>query len=85
MVAPPLALALVRNQKMPVRMKGLLYLSYAVLLAGLSLNAFARLKKTPYTMSIQPLGTLIFLIFTAIWIFHTPFWPDRKSPVPERA
>ena len=57
MVAPPLALALVRNQKMPVRMKGLLYLSYAVLLAGLSLNAFARLKKTPYTMSIQPLGT----------------------------
>ena len=85
MVAPPLALALVRTQKLPVWMKGLLYLSYAVLLAGLSLNAFARLKKTPYTMSIQPVGTLIFLIFTAIWIFHTPFWPDRKSPVPERA
>lgn len=72
MIAPPLALALVRTRKTSTRMKFLLYLSYLVLLTGFSINSFLRLKKNPYNMSVQPLGALLFLIYTLIWLFISP-------------
>ena len=81
MIAPPLALAFAQNfgQRISDWMQRLIYSSYALLLFGLVLNAFFRLKKTPYTMSVQPLGALIFLAFTVIWIFNTPFWLTREG------
>ena len=51
--------------------RSFLILCGAVLLTGLLLNAFLRLKKTPYTMSVQPLGALLFLIYTLIRLFHS--------------
>ena len=72
MIAPPLALALVRTQKTSSRMKFLLYLSYLVLLTGFSISSFLRLKKNPYNMSVQPLSALLFLIYTLIWLFNSP-------------
>jgi Glycosyltransferase family 87 len=72
MIAPPLALALVRTRKTSTRMRFLLYLSYLVLLTGFSINSFLRLKKNPYNMSVQPLGALLFLIYTLIWLFISP-------------
>jgi alpha-1,2-mannosyltransferase len=72
MIAPPLALALVRTQKTSSRMKFLLYLSYLVLLTGFSISSFLRLKKNPYNMSVQPLSALLFLIYTLIWLFISP-------------
>jgi hypothetical protein len=76
MIAPPLALALVEAfaQMFPGWMRTLVCASYAVLLAGLALNAFFSLKKTPYTMSVQPLGALMFLAYTVFWIFSSSFW-----------
>ena len=79
MIAPPIALALARMQKVPGWMRGLVCLSYTVLLFGLALNAFLRLKKTPYTMSVQPLGALIFLIYGLIWVFNPAFWREEHS------
>jgi hypothetical protein len=76
MITPPLALALVEAfaQMFPGWMRTLVCASYAVLLAGLALNAFFSLKKTPYTMSVQPLGALMFLAYTVFWIFSSSFW-----------
>jgi hypothetical protein len=45
-----------------------------VLLIGLILNAFFGLKKTPYTMSVQPLGALMFLTSAVVWIFDASLW-----------
>jgi len=50
-----------------------------VLLIGLILNAFFGLKKTPYTMSVQPLGALMFLIYAVIWIFDGSLWPGTAA------
>jgi glycosyl transferase family 87 len=83
MIAPPLALAAVQafGQKSLGWMGGLVCSSYAVLLIGLVLNAFFSLKKTPYTMSVQPLGALMFLVFAAIWILSSSLWEHAgKEP-----
>jgi hypothetical protein len=83
MLAPPVALALVQafsEQGISGRMKGLICLSYLVLLLGLVLNAFFRLKKTPDTMSVQPLGALMFLIYVIIWLFKAPLWREARRP-----
>jgi hypothetical protein len=77
MIAPPIALAMAQNERIPGRMRSLVFSSYAVLLIGLTLNAFFGLKKTPYTMSVQPLGALMFLIYAVIWIFDGSLWPDK--------
>src|SRR5215469_480751 len=82
MIAPPVALALVQafgEQGIGGRMRGLICSSYTVLLLGLALNAFFRLKKTPYTMSVQPIGALIFLIYVVIWLFKAPLWRDART------
>lgn len=74
MIAPPLAMALVQSfsQRISGWIPRLFYASYAVLLVGLVLNAFFRLKKTPVTMSVQPLGALIFLVCTLIQVLASP-------------
>jgi hypothetical protein len=81
MIAPPIALALAQTWRMPLWMRILTFSSYAVLLIGLALNAFLRLKKTPYTMSVQPLGALMFLTFIVIWIFNRSFWEEHSGRV----
>ena len=81
MIAAPLALAL--GQTFGQRVSGwvprLFCVSYAVLLLGVILNAFFRLKKTPLTMSVQPLGALIFLAATLVWLFSARFWRTTQS------
>jgi hypothetical protein len=74
MIAPPITLALVQTQRIPGWMRCLICSSYAVLLIGLTLNAFFGLKKTPYTMSVQPLGALMFLTYAVVWIFDASLW-----------
>jgi hypothetical protein len=74
MIAPPVALALAQTQRMPGWMRSLICSSYAVLLIGLILNAFFGLKKTPYTMSVQPLGALMFLTYAVVWTFDASLW-----------
>ena len=85
MIAPPVALGLVQTlgeKGIGGRTKSLIYSSYAVLLLGLALNAFLRLKKTPYTMSVQPLGALMFLMYSAIWLFTESLWRDFRLQSP---
>jgi hypothetical protein len=86
MIAPPLALALVQTfgQKISSWVPRLFCASYAVLLVGLILNAFFRLKKTPLTMSVQPLGALIFLACALIWIFSARFWQTPAGSQPKQ-
>ena len=79
MIAPPIALAMARKERIPGGMRSLVFSSYAVLLIGLILNAFFGLKKTPYTMSVQPLGALMFLIYAVIWIFDGSLWPATAA------
>jgi hypothetical protein len=91
MIAPPVALALVQalgEKGIGGRTKSLICSSYAVLLLGLALNAFFRLKKTPYTMSVQPFGALMFLMYSVIWLFTGSLWRDvrqrSRATVPAR-
>jgi hypothetical protein len=46
---------------------------------GLILNAFFGLKKTPYSMSVQPFGALIFAGFTFIWVFSSSLWNQSRE------
>jgi hypothetical protein len=81
MIAPPLALAVAQafGEKIPGWMRSLVCSSYAVLLIGLVLNAFFSLKKTPYTMSVQPFGALMFLVYVVIWIFSSSLWRKTRK------
>jgi hypothetical protein len=80
MIAPPIALAMAQafGRKRLDWTGMLLCSSYAVLLIGLVLNAFFGLKKTPYTMSVQPLGALLFLVYALGWVFSSSPW-DRNG------
>jgi len=62
------------SQTTPSWMRVLICVSYAVLLVGLILNAFFGLKKTPYSMSVQPFGALLFAGYTVIWVFSSSLW-----------
>jgi hypothetical protein len=52
-----------------------------VLLFGLTLNAFFGLKKTPYSMSVQPLGALLFAGYTVIWMFNSSLWKQVREVI----
>jgi hypothetical protein len=76
MIAPALSFAMIQafSQMTPAWMRVLICVSYAVLLVGLILNAFFGLKKTPYSMSVQPFGALLFAGYTVIWLFISSPW-----------
>jgi hypothetical protein len=76
MIAPALSFATIQafSQMTPAWMRVLICVSYAVLLVGLILNAFFGLKKTPYSMSVQPFGALLFAGYTVIWLFVSSPW-----------
>jgi hypothetical protein len=80
MIAPALAFATVQafHQKTPQWMRFLVCGSFAFLLLGLILNAFFGLKKTPLTMSVQPFGALLFLVYSILWLFREE---NRRSSV----
>ena len=81
MIAPALSLAMVQafSQMTPSWMRVLICVSYAVLLVGLILNAFFGLKKTPYSMSVQPFGALLFAGYTVIWVFASSLWNQARE------
>ena len=62
MLAPALIFALLQAcaTRVPWPRRSLLLLSFAILIAALTVNAFVRLKKSPLTMSPQPLSALVF-------------------------
>jgi Glycosyltransferase family 87 len=78
MIAPPLALALVQafHQHTPRWMRVLVCASFAILLLGLILNAFFSLKKTPWSMSVQPFGALLFAGYSILWVFCSSLWQE---------
>jgi hypothetical protein len=81
MIAPVLSFAMVQafSQITTSWMRALLCLSYLVLLVGLIVNAFFGLKKTPYSMSVQPLGALLFAGYTVIWVFSSSLWRSARE------
>jgi hypothetical protein len=80
MIAPALACSLVEafTQNVSVQMRILICAAFAFLLVGLILNSFFGLKKTPALMSVQPFGAVLFVVYTAIWLFSCALW--EKSP-----
>ena len=81
MIAPALSFAMIQafSQMTPAWMRVLICVSYAVLLVGLVLNAFFGLKKTPYSMSVQPFGALLFAGYTVIWLFIASPWNQVRE------
>lgn len=79
-IAPALTCALVEafHRNVSVQMRVLICTSFAFLLVGLILNAFFGLKKTPALMSVQPFGTVLFAVYSAIWLFSSALW--EKGP-----
>jgi hypothetical protein len=76
MIAPVLAFAMVQafHQDTPLWMRVLVCGSFALLLLGLILNAFFSLKKTPTSMSVQPIGALLFAGYSILWLFRSSLW-----------
>jgi hypothetical protein len=83
MIAPALALAMIQafHLRTSAWMRSLVCVSFAVLLFGLILNAFFGLKKTPYSMSIQPFGATLFAVYTVIWVFFSSLWDEGRAPL----
>ena len=83
MIAPALSFAIVQtfSQTTPSWMRVSICASYAVLLFGLILNAFFGLKKTPYSMSVQPVGALLFAGYTVIWMFSSSLWKQAREVI----
>jgi len=81
MIAPALSFAMAQafSQITPSWMRVMISVSYTVLLVGLILNAFFGLKKTPYSMSVQPFGALIFAGYTIIWVFSSSQWKQARE------
>jgi len=81
MIAPALALALVLafHQTAPGWMRTLVCASFALLLLGLVLNAFFGLKKTPWSMSVQPFGALLFAGYSIGWLFRPSLWGPEPA------
>src|SRR5580704_611662 len=81
MIAPALAFALVQafQQKTSRWMRVLVCASFAILLLGLMLNAFFSLKKTPWSMSVQPFGALLFAGYSIIWVFRSSLWEESRE------
>jgi hypothetical protein len=46
------------------------------LLLGLILNAFFSLKKTPWSMSVQPFGAFLFAAYSILWVFCSSLWEE---------
>jgi hypothetical protein len=81
MIAPPLAFALVQafHQNTAWWMRILVCASFTFLLLGLILNAFFGLKKTPALMSVQPIGALLFAVYSVVWVFGGTPWEEKES------
>jgi hypothetical protein len=87
MLAPALVLTMVESLHKP-RLSGMavvLCVSYCLLLLGLVMNSFLSLRKSVYTMSVQPLGALILLGSAVTWILTSSLWRrhlprERKEP-----
>ncbi len=82
LIAPALACALVEafHRNFPLPMRVLVCTAFAFLLVGLILNAFFGLKKTPWLMSVQPFGAVLFAVFATIWLFSSALWEKGLEP-----
>jgi hypothetical protein len=81
MLAPPLVLALVHafHEFRLSWMRIPPSLSYAILLLGLAANSFLGLKKSVYSMSVQPFGALVFAVYAIIWTLISSAWGESKQ------
>jgi hypothetical protein len=81
LLAPAISLALMSAvaRSFPVRLRATVVVAYAMLLLGLSINSFTGIHRLSATMIIQPAATLIFLIFSMIWLFDKTFWTPEPA------
>lgn len=65
MLAPAVVFALIQalREPTPPWMQGLLFGSFAILLSALVLNSFFNIKKNYYSMSVQPIGAVLFILY----------------------
>lgn len=81
LLAPAVTLALVQlfSQPASAAMRVGVTLSYSILLFALQLNSFFHLRKSVVSMSIQPVGALVFAVFALAWLLTPSYW-TRRSP-----
>jgi hypothetical protein len=71
LLAPAVSLALVQAFALrePLAMRSWIVASYALLLFALQLNSFFHLRKSVYSMSIQPAAALVFTGYVLVCYF----------------
>ena len=79
MLAPPLVLALMHAYAVPLprAMRALVTLSYAVFTVALIMDAF--LKRSPGSMSVQAIATVLFLVYSALLTGNRRWWSDSET------
>jgi glycosyl transferase family 87 len=77
MLAPAMVLALAESLNERDSHPWLLFAAFAVLLTGLALNSFFNIRKNYYSMSVQPLGAVLFTLYA----LRRALRPERKALV----
>lgn len=82
LLAPAVTLALVEafSRPLPPGLRLWIGTSYAVLLFALQLNSFFHLRKSVYSMSVQPAGALLFVGYMVVWAFAGRHERGTESP-----
>lgn len=80
MLAPAVVLAFVQafSRPLPTAMRVWIATVLVILLIALGMNSFLKLKKTVYTMSVQPFAALLFVGY-GLALTRRAFWPAEAA------
>ena len=93
LLAPAVTFALLDafSRPLPTWMRATVVLSFVTLVIALGMNSFLTLKRSPLSMCPQPIGALLFCIYSTVLTLNPRFWvkpdadADTQTTLPEKA
>lgn len=81
LLAPAVSFAAIESfsRSFPIWMRTLVTLSAAILIGGAAYVSWFGAKRDLWSMSVQQIGTLIFVIFALAWAFKGSLWREAES------
>jgi hypothetical protein len=60
-------------------MRALAATALTILIGGAAFIAFAGRRRDLWSMSIQQIGTVLFVVFVLAWVFRNSLWRDTEE------
>jgi len=81
MLAPAISLAAVEafSRPFPRWMRALAATALTILIGGAAFISFAGRRRDLWSMSIQQIGTVLFVVFVLAWVFRNSLWRDTEE------